>query len=147
MRIAPCFARRSGYDGVEIMGSEGYLINQFLVTKTNQRSDDWGGSYANRIRFPVEIVRSVRQKTGPDFIIIYRLSMLDLVKHGSTWDEVVELAQKIESAGATIINTGIGWHEARIPTIATVVPRGRVYMGDGQTQEQCVCPPGNQQPN
>jgi 2,4-dienoyl-CoA reductase (NADPH2) len=116
-------ARKAGYDGVEIMGSEGYLINQFLVTKTNQRSDDWGGSYANRIRFPVEIVRRVRQRTGPDFIIIYRLSMLDLVKHGSTWDEVVELAQKIETAGATIINTGIGWHEARIPTIATVVPR------------------------
>ena len=93
-------ARKAGYDGVEVMGSEGYLINQFLVTKTNQRSDAWCGSYTNRIRFPVEIVRSVRQKTGPDFIIIYRLSMLDLVKHGSTWDEIVELAQKIEFAGA-----------------------------------------------
>jgi len=116
-------ARQAGYDGVEIMGSEGYLINQFLVTKTNQRSDDWGGSYTNRIRFPLEIVRSVRQKVGPDFIIIYRLSMLDLVKHGSTWDQIVELAQKIENAGATLINTGIGWHEARIPTIAAVVPR------------------------
>ena len=116
-------ARQAGYDGVEIMGSEGYLINQFLVTKTNQRSDDWGGSYKNRIRFPLEIVRRVRQMAGPDFIIIYRLSMLDLVKHGSTWDQIVELAQKIENAGATLINTGIGWHEARIPTIAAVVPR------------------------
>ena len=116
-------ARQAGYDGVEIMGSEGYLINQFLVTKTNQRSDDWGGSYQNRIRFPLEIVRSVRQKVGSDFIIIYRLSMLDLVKNASTWDQIVELAQKIEAAGATIINTGIGWHEARIPTIAAVVPR------------------------
>jgi 2,4-dienoyl-CoA reductase (NADPH2) len=116
-------AREAGYDGVEIMGSEGYLINQFLVSKTNQRSDDWGGSYRNRMRFPVEILYRVREKAGPDFIIIYRLSMLDLVKNGSKWDEVVELARKIESAGATIINTGIGWHEARIPTIATVVPR------------------------
>ena len=116
-------AQMAGYDGVEIMGSEGYLINQFIISKTNQRTDRWGGSFENRIRFPVEIVRSVRQKVGSDFIIIYRLSMLDLVKNGSSWDEVVSLAQKIEDAGATIINTGIGWHEARIPTIATVVPR------------------------
>ncbi len=133
-------ARQAGYDGVEIMGSEGYLINQFLVTKTNQRSDDWGGSYANRIRFPVEIVRNVRQKTGPDFIIIYRLSMLDLVKHGSTWDEVVALAQKIESAGATIINTGIGWHEARIPTIATVVPRAAFTWVTARLQSNVSIP-------
>jgi 2,4-dienoyl-CoA reductase (NADPH2) len=117
-------AQKAGYDGVEIMGSEGYLINQFIVTKTNKRTDEWGGSFENRIRFPLEIVRQVREKVGKNFIIIYRLSMLDLVEDGSTWDEVVELAQKIEAAGATIINTGIGWHEARVPTIATMVPRG-----------------------
>lgn len=117
-------AREAGYDGVEIMGSEGYLINQFIVAKTNKRQDEWGGSYENRIRFPVEIVRRTRAAVGPDFIIIYRLSMLDLVPGGSTWEEVVQLAQAIEAAGATIINTGIGWHEARIPTIATMVPRG-----------------------
>ena len=116
-------ARKAGYDGVEIMGSEGYLINQFIVSKTNNRTDDWGGSFENRIRFPVEIVRCVREKVGPDFIIIYRLSMIDLVKKGSSWEEVVALAQKIEQAGVTIINTGIGWHEARVPTIATAVPR------------------------
>jgi 2,4-dienoyl-CoA reductase (NADPH2) len=116
-------ARQAGYDGVEIMGSEGYLINQFIVSKTNNRTDGWGGSYENRIRFPVEIVRHVREIVGPDFIIIYRLSMLDLVKKGSTWQEIVSLADKVEQAGATIINTGIGWHEARVPTIATVVPR------------------------
>ena len=105
------------------MGSEGYLINQFIVSKTNNRTDGWGGSFENRIRFPVEIVRQVRKKAGPDFIIIYRLSMIDLVKNGSSWEEVVHLAEKIEQAGATIINTGIGWHEARVPTIATLVPR------------------------
>ena len=116
-------ARKAGYDGVEIMGSEGYLINQFIVSKTNKRSDDWGGSFENRIRFPIEIVKGVREKVGPDFIIIYRLSMIDLVKKGSSWEEVVGLAQKIEQAGVTIINTGIGWHEARVPTIATAVPR------------------------
>jgi len=116
-------ARQAGYDGVEIMGSEGYLINQFIVSKTNNRTDDWGGSFENRIRFPIEIVRHVREKVGSDFIIIYRLSMIDLVKNGSSWEEVVKLAQKIEQAGVTIINTGIGWHEARIPTIATAVPR------------------------
>jgi len=116
-------ARKAGYDGVEIMGSEGYLINQFIVSKTNNRTDDWGGSFENRVRFPVEIVRCVREKVGPDFIIIYRLSMIDLVKKGSSWEEVVALAQKIEQAGVTIINTGIGWHEARVPTIATAVPR------------------------
>jgi 2,4-dienoyl-CoA reductase (NADPH2) len=116
-------ARRAGYDGVEIMGSEGYLINQFIAPQTNHRDDEWGGSFANRIRFAVEIVRRTREAAGRDFIIIYRLSMLDLVDGGSTWDEVVALAKAVEAAGATIINTGIGWHEARIPTIATMVPR------------------------
>ena len=117
-------AQHAGYDGVEIMGSEGYLINEFIALRTNQRTDEWGGSYANRIRFPVEIVRRVRERVGPNFIIIYRLSMLDLVEGGSTLEEVIQLAQAVEAAGATIINTGIGWHEARIPTIATSVPRG-----------------------
>lgn len=116
-------ARHAGYDGVEIMGSEGYLINEFIVSATNHRTDRWGGSYENRIRFPVEIVRRVRERVGSDFILIYRLSMLDLVPGGSTLEEVVTLAEEIEAAGATIINTGIGWHEARIPTIATSVPR------------------------
>ncbi|OAH11029.1 NADPH-dependent 2,4-dienoyl-CoA reductase [Streptomyces jeddahensis] len=117
-------ARHAGYDGVEIMGSEGYLINEFIAAATNHRDDRWGGSYENRMRFPVEIVRRVRERVGTDFIIIYRLSMLDLVPGGSTLDEVVTLAKAVEAAGATIINTGIGWHEARIPTIATSVPRG-----------------------
>ncbi len=116
-------AREAGYDGVEIMGSEGYFLNQFLVTHTNKRTDRWGGSYENRMRLPVEVVRRVREAVGPDFIVIYRLSMIDLVPNGSTWDEVVTLAQAIEDAGASILNTGIGWHEARIPTIATSVPR------------------------
>ena len=116
-------AKDAGYDGVEVMGSEGYLINQFIALKTNHRDDEWGGIYQNRIRLAVEIVRRTREAVGPDFILIYRLSMLDLVKDGSTWDEIVELAQRIEEAGATIINTGIGWHEARVPTIATMVPR------------------------
>lgn len=116
-------AQQAGYDGVEIMGSEGYLINEFIAARTNQRTDDWGGSYENRIRFPLEIVRRVRERVGPNFIIIYRLSMLDLVDGGSTLDEVKQLARGVEAAGATIINTGIGWHEARIPTIATSVPR------------------------
>ncbi|KWR80391.1 NADPH-dependent 2,4-dienoyl-CoA reductase [Pseudomonas sp. PI1] len=116
-------AQKAEYDGVEIMGSEGYFINQFLVAHVNQRTDRWGGSFENRMRLPVEIVRRVREAVGPNFIIIYRLSMLDLVENGSTWDEIVTLAKAIEQAGATIINTGIGWHEARIPTIATKVPR------------------------
>ncbi|AHL76020.1 2,4-dienoyl-CoA reductase [Stutzerimonas stutzeri] len=116
-------AKRAGYDGVEIMGSEGYFINQFLVAHTNHRTDRWGGSYENRMHLPVEIVRRVREAVGPEFIIIYRLSMLDLMEGGSIWDEVVQLAKAIEQAGATLINTGIGWHEARIPTIATKVPR------------------------
>ncbi|WP_432023351.1 FAD-dependent oxidoreductase [Streptomyces parvus] len=117
-------ARFAGYDGVEIMGSEGYLINEFIVSATNHRTDRWGGGYENRMRLPVEIVRRVRERVGDDFILIYRLSMLDLVPGGSTLEEVVTLAKAIEAAGATIINTGIGWHEARIPTIATSVPRG-----------------------
>lgn len=116
-------AQKAGYDGVEIMGSEGYLINQFIAPQTNHRTDEWGGSFENRIRFAVEIVRATREKVGGNFIIVFRLSMLDLVEGGSTWDEVVQLANAIEAAGATIINTGIGWHEARIPTIATMVPR------------------------
>ncbi|GAA0629014.1 NADPH-dependent 2,4-dienoyl-CoA reductase [Streptomyces thermocarboxydovorans] len=117
-------AREAGYDGVEIMGSEGYLINEFIARQTNHRTDRWGGSYENRMRFPVEIVRRVREAVGEDFIVVYRLSMLDLVPGGSTLDEVITLARAVEAAGATIINTGIGWHEARIPTIATSVPRG-----------------------
>jgi len=116
-------AKHAGYDGVEVMGSEGYLINEFLVEKTNKRKDGWGGEYEDRVRFPVEIVRRMREEVGPDFIIIYRLSMLDLVKNGSSWEQIVSLAKAIESAGASIINTGIGWHEARVPTIATMVPR------------------------
>jgi 2,4-dienoyl-CoA reductase (NADPH2) len=116
-------ARQAGYDGIEIMGSEGYFLNQFLVTHTNQRTDRWGGSYENRMRLPVEVVARARAAVGPDFIIIYRLSMIDLIPNGSTHDEVVQLAQAVEAAGATILNTGIGWHEARIPTIATSVPR------------------------
>ncbi|MEM9425277.1 MAG: NADPH-dependent 2,4-dienoyl-CoA reductase [Pseudomonadota bacterium] len=129
-------AQSVGYDGVEVMGSEGYFLNQFLVTHTNKRNDRWGGSYENRMRLPVEVVRRVREAVGPDFIVIYRLSMIDLVPNGSTWDEVLQLAQAIENAGASILNTGIGWHEARIPTIATSVPRGaftwvtKKLMGD-----------------
>ena len=113
----------AGYDGVEVMGSEGYLINQFLVERTNRRGDAWGGSAANRMRFPVEIVRRMREAVGRDFIIIYRLSMLDLVEHGQDWQDILALAKAVEAAGASIINTGIGWHEARIPTIVTSVPR------------------------
>ncbi|AUR04895.1 2,4-dienoyl-CoA reductase FadH [Phaeobacter inhibens] len=120
---AAVLAQQAGYDGVETMGSEGYFLNQFLVTHTNKREDRWGGSYENRMRLPIEVVRRTREAVGTDFIIIYRLSMIDLVPNGSTYDEVVELAQEIEEAGATILNTGIGWHEARIPTIATSVPR------------------------
>lgn len=116
-------AQEAGYDGVEIMGSEGYLLNQFIATKTNKRTDEYGGSFENRIRLPLEIIRETREAVGTNFILIYRLSMLDLVDEGSTWDEVVQLAQEVEKAGATLINTGIGWHEARVPTIATMVPR------------------------
>jgi 2,4-dienoyl-CoA reductase (NADPH2) len=116
-------AREAGYDGVEVMGSEGYFINQFVAAHTNRRTDRWGGSFENRIRLPVEIVSRIREAVGRDFILIYRLSMLDLVPAGSTWEEVVRLAKAVEKAGATLINTGIGWHEARVPTIATSVPR------------------------
>ncbi|HEX4857575.1 MAG TPA: FAD-dependent oxidoreductase, partial [Usitatibacteraceae bacterium] len=120
---AGVLAREAGYDGVEVMGSEGYFINQFLVTHTNKRTDAWGGPFENRMRLPVEIVTRMREAVGRDFIIVYRLSMLDLIPDGQTWEETVTLAKAIEKAGATIINTGIGWHEARIPTIATSVPR------------------------
>ncbi|MDH5492828.1 MAG: FAD-dependent oxidoreductase, partial [Myxococcales bacterium] len=116
--------RDAGYDGIEIMGSEGYLINEFIAERTNQREDEWGGSYEKRIRFPLEILRRVREAVGRDFILIYRLSMLDLVQGGSSWAQVVELAKAVEAAGVDLINTGIGWHEARVPTIATMVPRG-----------------------
>lgn len=116
-------AQHAGYDGVEIMGSEGYLINEFIAQRTNQRQDAWGGTYENRMRFPLEIVRRTRARVGSDFIIVFRLSMLDLVEGGSTFEEVVQLAKALEQAGVTILNTGIGWHEARIPTIATCVPR------------------------
>ena len=116
-------AQYANYDGVEVMGSEGYLINQFIAKKTNLRTDEWGGAYENRIKFPIEIIRRTREAVGENFIIIYRLSMLDLVQGGSTWEEVVQLAKAIEAAGATIINTGIGWHESRVPTIGTVVPK------------------------
>ncbi|MFN3723007.1 MAG: FAD-dependent oxidoreductase [Paracoccaceae bacterium] len=116
-------AREAGYDGVEVMGSEGYFLNQFLVRHTNKRDDDWGGSYEGRMRLPVEVVRRVRAAVGPDFILIYRISLIDLIPDGSSWEEVVQLARAIEAAGATMLNTGIGWHEARVPTIATSVPR------------------------
>ncbi|PID38401.1 MAG: NADPH-dependent 2,4-dienoyl-CoA reductase [Deltaproteobacteria bacterium] len=117
-------AKQAGYDGVEIMGSEGYLLNQFISARTNTRSDIYGGSYENRIRLPLEVLRASRRAVGPDFIIIFRLSMLDLVDEGSSWEEVVQLGRRLEEAGASIINTGIGWHEARVPTIAPMVPRG-----------------------
>ena len=117
-------AQSANYDGVEVMGSEGYLINQFIVKRTNKRTDEWGGSYENRIKFALRIVKGIREAVGEKFIIIYRLSLLDLVEDGSTWEEVVQLAKEIEKAGATIINSGIGWHEARVPTIGSIVPRG-----------------------
>lgn len=117
-------AQKAGYDGIEIMGSEGYLINQFIASRTNKRTDEWGGSYENRIKFPLAIINGIRQAVGDQFIIIYRLSMLDLVEGGSTWSEVELLAHRVEAAGVNLINTGIGWHEARVPTIATMVPRG-----------------------
>jgi 2,4-dienoyl-CoA reductase (NADPH2) len=116
-------AKRAGYDGVEIMGSEGYFLNQFIIKKTNKRTDEWGGEYSNRIKLPLKIVESVRKAVGSDFIIIYRLSMLDLMDQGSTWEEIVQLAKGMEAAGVSILNMGVGWHEARIPTIATRVPR------------------------
>ena len=133
-------AREAGYDGVEIMGSEGYFINEFLVTHTNQRSDEWGGDYSQRMRLPVEIVVRTREAVGDDFIIIYRLSMIDLIPDGSTWEETVMLAKAIEDAGATIINTGIGWHEARVPTIATSVPRSAFTWVTRKMKEEVSIP-------
>ncbi|MEV0065726.1 NADPH-dependent 2,4-dienoyl-CoA reductase [Amycolatopsis sp. NPDC050768] len=133
-------AREAGYDGVEIMGSEGYLINQFLAERTNKRTDGWGGSARKRRRFAVEIVRRTREKVGPDFIIIYRLSMLDLVEGGQSWDDVVALAKEVEAAGATIINTGIGWHEARVPTIVTSVPRAAFTWVTGKLKPHVSIP-------
>ncbi|CAL2083613.1 2,4-dienoyl-CoA reductase [Tenacibaculum sp. 190524A02b] len=133
-------AKEAGYDGVEIMGSEGYLINQFIAKRTNKRVDTWGGSYENRIKLPIELVKQTREAVGKDFIIIYRLSMLDLVEQGSTWNEVVQLGKEIEKAGATIINTGIGWHESRIPTIATSVPRAAFTWVTQKMKEEVSIP-------
>jgi len=133
-------SKLAGYDGVEIMGSEGYLINQFIVKRTNKRADNWGGSYENRMRLPIELVKQTREAVGTDFIIIYRLSMLDLVENGSSWEEVVQLGKEIEKAGATIINTGIGWHEARIPTISTSVPRAAFTWVTQKMKEEIKIP-------
>ncbi|MBX2883736.1 MAG: NADPH-dependent 2,4-dienoyl-CoA reductase, partial [Granulosicoccus sp.] len=133
-------AQRAGYDGVEIMGSEGYFLNQFLCQRTNKRNDRWGGSFENRSRLPIEVVRQVRQAVGEDFILVYRLSMMDLVDEGSPWEEVVALGQAVEQAGATIINTGIGWHEARIPTIVTSVPHAAFAGVSKKLREQVSVP-------
>lgn len=133
-------AKEAGYDGVEIMGSEGYLLNQFIAARTNHRDDEWGGEYEQRIRFPLEVVRRVREAVGTHFIIIYRLSMLDLVEGGSSYEEIVQLGKEIEAAGATIINTGIGWHEARIPTIATKVPRAAFTWVTAKVREALSVP-------
>ncbi|MBQ0783886.1 MAG: NADPH-dependent 2,4-dienoyl-CoA reductase, partial [Amphritea sp.] len=133
-------AQQAGYDGVEVMGSEGYFINQFIALRTNQRDDDWGGDYDNRIRFAVEVVKRVRQRVGTDFIIIFRLSMLDLIEDGSSYEEVVTLGKAIEQAGVTIINTGIGWHEARIPTIATKVPRAAFTWATAKVRQALTVP-------
>ncbi|MCH3883254.1 MULTISPECIES: NADPH-dependent 2,4-dienoyl-CoA reductase [Tenacibaculum] len=133
-------SKEAGYDGVEIMGSEGYLINQFIAKRTNKRTDNYGGSYENRMRLPIELVKQTREAVGENFIIIYRLSMLDLVENGSSWEEVVQLGKEIEKAGATIINTGIGWHEARIPTIATSVPRAAFTWVTKKMKEELSIP-------
>ncbi len=133
-------AKEAGYDGVEIMGSEGYLIHQFIAARTNHRTDEWGGSYDNRIRFPVEIVRQVREAVGPEFIVIFRLSMLDLVEEGSSWPEIVQLAERLEEAGVSILNTGIGWHEARVPTIAALVPRAAFTWVTKRLKDQVGVP-------
>jgi 2,4-dienoyl-CoA reductase (NADPH2) len=133
-------AREAGYDGVEIMGSEGYLINEFLCARTNRRDDDWGGTPEKRMRFPLEVVRRMRAALGPDFILIYRLSMLDLVEGGQSWDEIVALARGVESAGATMINTGIGWHEARVPTIVTSVPRAAFTWVTARMKREVALP-------
>ncbi|MBL4584596.1 MAG: FAD-dependent oxidoreductase [Pseudomonadales bacterium] len=133
-------AKSAGYDGVEVMGSEGYIINQFLSERANQRTDQWGGSYENRMRFPLEIVSRIRKRVGEEFIIVYRLSLIDLVPGGSTWEEVIILAKAIEAAGVTIINSGIGWHEARIPTIATMVPRAAFTSITAQLKKEVSVP-------
>ncbi|WP_282073697.1 NADPH-dependent 2,4-dienoyl-CoA reductase [Polaribacter atrinae] len=133
-------SKEADYDGVEIMGSEGYLINQFIAKRTNKRTDAWGGDYENRMRLPIELVKQTREAVGKEFIIIYRLSMLDLVENGSSWEEVVQLGKEIEKAGATIINTGIGWHEARIPTIATSVPRAAFTWVTKKMKEELSIP-------
>lgn len=133
-------AQTAGYDGVEIMGSEGYLITQFLCARTNQRKDQWGGNFANRMRFPVEIVRRVREKVGRNFIIVYRISVLDLVEGGQTWEEIVQLAKALEQAGVTILNTGVGWHEARVPTIVTSVPRGAFVFATARLKQEVRIP-------
>ncbi len=133
-------AREAGYDGVEVMGSEGYFLNQFLVARTNRRDDGWGGSYENRMRLPVEVVRRVRAAVGDDFIVIYRISLIDLVPDGSSWDEVLQLARAIEAAGATMLNTGIGWHEARVPTIVTSVPRAAFAHLTGKLRPEVGIP-------
>ncbi|KFE34821.1 NADPH-dependent 2,4-dienoyl-CoA reductase [Thioclava atlantica] len=133
-------AREAGYDGVEVMGSEGYFLNQFLVRHTNKREDRWGGAFENRMRLPVEVVRRVREAVGPDFIVIFRISLIDLVPDGSSWDEVVTLAKAIEAAGASILNTGIGWHEARVPTIATSVPRAAFTWLTGRLRPEVSIP-------
>lgn len=133
-------AQEAGYDGVEIMGSEGYLINQFIVRHTNHRTDEWGGTYEKRIRFPLEIVRRTREAVGQSFIIIFRLSLLDLIENGSTWDEVVLLAHKLEKEGVTLLNSGIGWHETRIPTIAAMVPRAAFSWATAKLRQQVSIP-------
>ena len=133
-------AQKAGYDGVEVMGSEGYFINQFLVPRTNHRTDEWGGSFENRMRLPVEIVRRTREAVGEDFIIIYRLSMIDMLADGNSWEEVVQLGKAIEAAGATIINTGIGWHETRVPTIATSVPRAAFTWVTAKLRDEVSLP-------
>lgn len=133
-------AQDSGYNGVEVMGSEGYFLNEFLVTHTNLRSDAWGGTFRNRMRLPVEVIKQIRAAVGREFIIIFRLSMLDLIEKGSSWEEVVDLAKAIEAAGATLINTGIGWHEARIPTIATMVPRASFTWVTGRLRGEVGIP-------
>ena len=140
MVTAAVRAQEAGYDGVEVMGSEGYFLNQFLVTHVNRRRDNWGGSYANRMRLPVEVVARVRAAVGPAFILIYRISLIDLVPDGSTWDEVVLLARAVEAAGATMLNTGIGWHEARVPTIATSVPRAAFAHLTGRLRPEVGIP-------
>lgn len=133
-------AKKAGYDGVEVMGSEGYLINQFICSRTNKREDEWGGTFDNRVRFPIDIVKAIRAKVGADFIIIFRLSMLDLVDNGSSWNEVVSLAKSLEQVGVSIINTGIGWHEARVPTIATSVPRGAFAWVTERLKQEVTVP-------